>query len=204
VEQLYKALCKGNGVDTHGAHTAVIPTAISATGQSSKELTMKTSFKTLTMATLLAAAGLTAYAADTSTAPAAPMDGSHAKEHGRRMDPAKMEAMHAKRSAELKAKLKITPQQEGAWNDFVAAMKPPARDAANRPDRAALEKMTTPERLEKMKAMRTQHMSEMNAAMEKRDAATKTFYAALTPDQQKVFDAAHTQGPRGHVKHDKK
>lgn len=165
---------------------------------------MKTSFKTLTMATLLAAAGLTAYAADTSTAPAAPMDGSHAKEHGHRIDPAKMEAMHAKRSAELKAKLKITPQQEGAWNDFAAAMKPPARDAANRPDRAALEKMTTPERLEKMKAMRTQHMSDMNAAMEKRDAATKTFYAALTPDQQKVFDAAHTQDPRGHDKHDKK
>jgi periplasmic protein CpxP/Spy len=44
----------------------------------------------------------------------------------------------------------------------------------------------------------------MSAAMEKRDAATKTFYAALTPDQQKVFDAAHTQGQRGHEKHGKK
>jgi periplasmic protein CpxP/Spy len=204
VEQLYKALWEGNGVDTQGAHTAAIPTAISATGQPPKELTMKTTLKTLTMATLLAAAGLTAYAADTATVPAAPMDGSHAKEHGRRMDPAKMEAMHAKRSAELKAKLKITPQQEGAWNDFVAAMKPPARDGANRPDRAAMEKLSTPERLDKMKAMRTQHMSDMNAAMEKRDAATKTFYAALTPDQQKVFDAAHTQGRRDHGMRGKK
>jgi periplasmic protein CpxP/Spy len=165
---------------------------------------MKTSIKTLTIAALVAAAGLTAYAADSSTMPAGHMDGSHAKEHGRRMDPAKMEAMHAKRSAELKAKLKITTQQEGAWNDFAAAMKPPAHDGANRPDRAAMEKLTTPERLEKMKVMRTQHMAEMSAAMEKRDAATKTFYAALTPDQQKVFDAAHTQGQRGHEKHGKK
>lgn len=165
---------------------------------------MKTSFKTLTMAALLAAAGLTAYAADTATAPAAPMGGTHAKEHGHRMDPAKMDAMHAKRSAELKAKLKITPAQEGAWNDFVAAMKPPARDAANRPDRAAMEKLSTPERLDKMKAMRTQHMSDMNAAMEKRDAAIKTFYAALTPDQQKVFDSVHAKDHRDHDKHGKK
>ncbi len=63
---------------------------------------MKTSFKTLTMAALLAGAGLTAFAADTATpAPATPVAGSHAKEHGHRMDPAKMDAMHAKRTAEL-------------------------------------------------------------------------------------------------------
>jgi periplasmic protein CpxP/Spy len=165
---------------------------------------MKTSIKTLTIAALVAAAGLTAYAADTAPSHTGPMEGSHAKEHGRRMDPAKMDAMHAKRSAELKAKLKITPQQEGAWNDFAAAMKPPARDDAKHADRAAMEKLTTPERLEKMKVMRTQHMADMNAAMDKRDAATKALYAALTPDQQKVFDAAHTQGQRGHEKHGKK
>ena len=166
---------------------------------------MKTSFKTLTMAALLAGAGLTAFAADTATpAPAAPVASSHAKEHGHHMDPAKMDAMHAKRTAELKAKLKITAQQEGAWNDYVAAMKPPARNAADRPDRAALEKLSTPERLDKMKEMRTQHMADMNAAMDKRDQATKTFYATLTPEQQKVFDAAHAKGPRDHEKHGKK
>jgi periplasmic protein CpxP/Spy len=177
-----------------------------ATGQSLKELTMKTSLKTLTMAALLAGAGLTAFAADTTPAPAAPMDGSHVKEH-HRMDPAKMEAMHAKRSAELKAKLKITPQQEGAWNDFVAAMTPPARDKANRPDREAMAKLSTPERLEKMKVLRTQHMADMSATMDKREQATKAFYAALTPEQQKVFDTAHAKGQRGHdrtAKHDKK
>lgn len=166
---------------------------------------MKTSFKTLTMAALLAGAGLTAFAADTATtAPAAPMASSHAKEHGHRMDPAKMDAMHAKRSAELKAALKITPAQEGAWNDFAAAMKPPVRNKADRPDRAEWAKLTTPERLDKMKAMRTQHMTDMNTAMDQRDAATRTFYATLTPDQQKVFDAAQTKGPRDHEKRGKK
>jgi periplasmic protein CpxP/Spy len=58
-----------------------------------------------------------------------------------------------------------------------------------------------------MKAMRTQHMSDMNAAMEKRDAATKTFYASLTPEQKTVFDAEHAKGARDHgraEKHDKK
>lgn len=48
--------------------------------------------------------------------------------HGRmgRMDPAKMEQMVARRAADLKAKLKITPAQESAWTSFTAAMKPPA------------------------------------------------------------------------------
>ncbi|MDZ7936869.1 MAG: Spy/CpxP family protein refolding chaperone [Rhodoferax sp.] len=157
---------------------------------------MKTTIKTLTIAALLAGAGFTAFAAS----------GQYG-DHGRRMDPAKMEAMHAKRSDELKAKLKITPQQEGAWKDFVAAMKPPARDKADRPDREAMAKLTTPERLDKMKAMRTQHTADMNAAMEKRDAATKTFYAGLTAEQKTAFDADHAKGRRGHdrsAKHDKK
>jgi protein CpxP len=31
----------------------------------------------------------------------------------------------------------------------------------------------------------------MSAAMDRRGDATKAFYAALTPEQQKVFDAQH-------------
>ena len=37
-----------------------------------------------------------------------------------------MQALVAKRLAELKAKLNITPTQEGAWTTFTAAMQPPA------------------------------------------------------------------------------
>src|SRR5450830_77980 len=82
---------------------------------------------------------------------------------------------------------------------FTAAMKPPATMMANRPDYAELIKLPTPERIDKMKALHTQRMADMTAAMEQRGEATKAFYAVLTPEQQKVFDASITrrQGPDG-------
>jgi periplasmic protein CpxP/Spy len=112
--------------------------------------------------------------------------------HGAK-DPAKMQAMVQKRLADLKAKLQITPAQEGAWGAFTSAMKPPA-DAANNHAamRAEMDKLTTPERIDKMKAMRAQR----DAHMDQRASATKLFYAALSPDQQKVFDAQRPMGPR--------
>lgn len=150
---------------------------------------MKTPFKTLLIATLLAGAGVSAFA-NKDGSPM--MDGSPRAEH-HRMDPAKMEEMQAKRSADLKAKLKITAAQESAWTTFTAAMKPPARDAQQRPDRAELEKLSTPERLDKMRALRAQHLTDMQAAMNKRDDATKAFYAVLSPEQKKLFDAEHAR-----------
>lgn len=159
---------------------------------------MKPVFKSLAIASVLAAAGFSAMAQQpAANAPAA--DGKPRMEHHQRMDPAKMEEMHAKRVAELKAKLKITAAQEGAWTTFTTAMKPPARDAQQRPDRAELDKLSTPERLDKVRALRTQHMADMQAQMDKRDEAVKTFYATLSPEQKKVFDAEHARmgGHRG-------
>jgi Spy/CpxP family protein refolding chaperone len=133
-----------------------------------------------------------------SAAPAQP--GPQAGE--RRHDPARMQARFAQRQAALKAKLKITPAQEGAWSSYSAAMQPPARSGANRPDRAALraelEKLSTPERIDRMRTLRSQRMSEMSAAMDKRGEAIKTFYAALNPEQKKVFDSLPMgRGDRG-------
>jgi protein CpxP len=166
------------------------------------------SVNTLVLAGIMAAASLAAVAQTatpgapaTATAPAQP--GPHAGHHGKhRHDPAKMQERIAKHQAELKAKLAITPAQEGAWTAYTAAMKPPARDA-QRPDRAAMraefEKLTTPQRIDKMNAQRAQRMTEMNAAMTKRGDATKTFYAALSADQQKVFDSQRMErGGKGH------
>ena len=131
---------------------------------------------------------------------AKPQQGDH---HMGRHDPAKMQARMAKHQAELKAKLKITAAQEGAWTSFTAAMQPPARMMGERPmagQRAELDKLATPERIDKMRALRTQRMTEMNAEMDKRGEATKAFYAALSPEQKKTFDAEHQKmGPReGH------
>jgi Spy/CpxP family protein refolding chaperone len=107
-------------------------------------------------------------------------------------DPAKMQARIAQHQAEMKALLKITPAQEPAWSRYTAAMQPPAHAAPpTREQRAEIDKLPTPERIDKMRALRTQRMAEMNAAMDKRDEATKALYAALTPEQQKTFDSKH-------------
>lgn len=169
------------------------------------------SLNSLVLAGLLATVGASAMAQAPAAPPAgAPPAGMQDGRHGERMgrhDPAKMQAMMAKRQAEMKAKLKITPAQEGAWTAFTAAMQPPAGGmgpggpgARPTPEqRAEFDKLTTPERIDKMRAMRVQHMTEMTAAMDKRGEATKTFYAALTPEQQKVFDAEHAKrGGRHH------
>lgn len=158
--------------------------------------------KRMMLAGLLATAGF-ATMAQTPAAPPAPQAGQAAPAAPQRMghgDPAKMQARmaqhRAKHAAELKAKLKLTPAQEGAWTSFTTAMQPPARMGADRARmRAEFEKLATPERIDKMRAMRTARAAEMD----KRADATKTFYAALTPEQQKVFDANTMR--RGHEGH---
>ena len=161
----------------------------------------------LILASVLATAGVGAIAQGTDAAPAALQSGMsapnaqnampHRGEHRMdRHDPAQMQAWMAKRQAELKARLKITPAQEGVWTTFTASMQPPARMMGGEPrhmaaQRAELDTLSTPERIDKMKALRTQRMSEMYAEMDKRGDATKAFYAALSLEQQKTFDAEH-------------
>jgi Spy/CpxP family protein refolding chaperone len=155
---------------------------------------MKSVFKPLLLAGLLATAGFAAF----SQASPGDMMGAggpmnHAgMRHGRmgQMDPAKMQARMDQRNAVLKAQLKLSPAQEAAWTTYTTAMKPPAGMPASRPDPAEMAKLTTPERIDKMKALRTQHMADMNSFMDQRGEATKAFYATLTPEQQKVFDVS--------------
>ncbi|RYF76734.1 MAG: hypothetical protein EOO22_01155 [Comamonadaceae bacterium] len=112
----------------------------------------------------------------------------------------RMQERRAQRQAELKASLKLQPQQESAWAAFSGAMQPPARPA-NRVDRATaraeFQKLTTPERLARMQA----RQAERSERFARRADATRSFYAALTPEQQKTFDEATarrgTGGPRG-------
>ena len=169
---------------------------------------MKSTLKLSLIAGLLAVAGI-AYAGqrggqwheqcDPMMGPGSSMQG-HGMRQDRmgKMDPARMQARMEQRDAMLKAQLKLTGAQEGAWKTFTEARKPAAMQTMpQRPDPIEMAKLTTPERLDKMKALRTERMTAMNAAMEKHEAATKTFYAALTPEQQKVFDVAAGPGQRG-------
>ena len=158
----------------------------------------------LVLTGLLATAGAGAIAqtattplGDIGTTAASPQASPHGERMGRH-DPAKMQALVTSRLAEMKTRLNITPAQEGAWTTFTAAMQPPTSMATRTgwrqspEQRADMAKLSTPERIDKMRALRTQRMTEMNATMDKRGEATKTLYAALTPAQQKVFDAGHS------------
>lgn len=85
--------------------------------------------------------------------------------------------------------LKLTPDQEPAWQKFAASMRGPGKpERANRADWAQL---TAPERAEKMLDFAKQRQESMAEHV----AALKSFYAVLTPEQKKVFDEQHA-GPR--------
>jgi hypothetical protein len=144
--------------------------------------------KHLVTCALLAGLGLAAQAQPAPAAPAA-----SGPKHGHRMDPAKRAEMVNKRLADLKQKLQLTGSQEAAWSSFSTAMQPPAN--RQRPDPAALAAMTTPDRIDHMRALRAQR----DAEMDRRADATKAFYAQLTAEQKKTFDAetARMFRPRG-------
>ena len=148
-------------------------------------------------AVLLAGASVTAMARGPGDC-----DERHSGPHAEKMQQHMADRL-AKREADLKAALKLTAEQETAWTQFTSAVKPPAMDSKNRPSREELAKLTTPQRMDKMQALK----AERDAHMAQRIAATKAFYAALTPEQQKVFDEQTRQmgghGDRGHGGHGK-
>ena len=94
------------------------------------------------LAGLLATVGASAMAQGAPAAPPAgpAAAGKPAGPPGDRMgrhDPAKMQAFVAKRQADMKAKLKITPAQEGAWTAYTASMQPPAHGVRPTPEQRA-------------------------------------------------------------------
>lgn len=159
---------------------------------------MRKHFKPAVMATLLATSALAVLAQAAGGPPpqeGAGMQQSEPEHRAHRHE--RMKAHMAKRAAELKAELKLTPEQESSWNAYLATMKPSAPPA--RPQREDIAKLSTPERLDKMREMRQQREAEFD----KRDAATRSFYAGLSPEQQKTFDARtarrmHDEGRRHH------
>ncbi len=115
---------------------------------------------------------------------------------------AQMQKKMAERQAAFKAELKLTPEQEPAWNAFIARTQPQAAPVRQAP-REDWSKLTTPQRLDRMQALK----AERDAVMARRVDAIKSFYATLNADQQKVFDTKRLGGfqragmHRGHGKH---
>lgn len=162
--------------------------------------------RTTVLAALLATTGLlgTAQAVtpaapsaspSTATSPTSPQGSAHhAERHGERHTDrfARMAERHQQRLDQLKTRLQLTPEQEPAWRAYVARTGPDSHGAAHGPqgDRADLARLTTPERIERMKAWHEQRQ----AAHQQRMDATLSFYQALTPAQRQTFDQATAPG----------
>lgn len=146
--------------------------------------------------TVLVASSLAAFALGAAAQMPPPVDdhaGMSQMHHGRPMSPERMEARLNQHLSELKQKLHITASQEPAWTTFAAAMKPPSKLFAAMPERAEMEKLTTPERIDKMKQIRIQHQEAAKPYMDQRDEAIKNLYATLDAPQKKTFDAEHAR-----------
>lgn len=92
------------------------------------------------------------------------------------------------RHERLRKELKLTAAQEPAWKAFSEQAGP--KQFMTKDDWAAMEKMNAPERMEAM----LKFSKKRQEAMSERLEALKTFYATLTPEQQKIFDK-HASGP---------
>ena len=150
----------------------------------------------LTTASLAIAAGVFAQQTPTS-APA--QASARSTEHAKRMEQRqqRMQAGMEKHRHQLHEKLKLTPQQEPAWKAFTEATKPQhdQKMMQSRADHQAMAAMSAPARMEKM----LERSKERLARMQQHLDALKSFYAVLTPEQQKIFDASH-QGMHDRMK----
>ena len=161
---------------------------------------MKLNFKNTLIATSIAAGlfGVSAFAVAQNTDGNAPRTEMRAQAKGEsqgkhRMDRmAKMQKHMAERQAKLKAELKLAPEQQAAWTTFVerTAHEPRMGGKNMGAQRENWSKLTTPERLDKMQARH----AERSERMAKRIDATKSFYATLSPEQQKTFDSQSMRG----------
>jgi ABC-type uncharacterized transport system ATPase component len=105
---------------------------------------------------------------------------------------AKMAEHRAQREQKLHDALKLSGSQEQAWTTFVASMKP--AEHQQHWDHAAFAKLSAPQRMQKMIDLSKQR----TAAMESHLAALNSFYATLSPEQQKVFDEQTRHGMGHH------
>ncbi len=99
--------------------------------------------------------------------------------------------------ASLKVELKITPDQDKAWQAFTGKAKAQADTMRARHEKMSAQapaaNQTAPERL----AQRTELAKQGVASMETMTAAVKDLYGVLTPEQKTLADQQLARGPMG-------
>jgi Spy/CpxP family protein refolding chaperone len=170
---------------------------------------MSFSTKALSLIGVAAAAlclSSSAFAQDQAAPPAPDGAGHHGMGHQGLDHAAWRKAREEHRAHFLHDILEIRSDQEAAFQTFLTDMTPPMRDHKDWAERkdgadhkdAAEASMTTPERLDRMAAMMEKRTAERQAAFQKRSEAIKRFYAVLSPEQKRAFDALHGHGGMGH------
>ena len=158
--------------------------------------------KSITAAAVLAACGLAAQAQ--TPPPPAPGAAPHmqmqmpggAAMHERMQE--HMQQRLQRRMESLKRILQISPAQDGAWNNWVAAMRPDPRSMEQRHRmREEFSRLSTSVRLVRLCVLR----SLCFVLLVRRADATTAFYAQLTPPQQKAFDEVALKFMRGRHGH---
>lgn len=127
--------------------------------------------------------------------PAAPPMAEKWKEHQHERSEARARALHDV--------LNLRPDQDAAFKAFLASITPPHMGEGPMPgeEHEGTERLTTPQRLDRMAARMAEHQAEFQRHAD----AVKRFYAILSPEQQRAFDALPALGglhppggPEGH------
>ncbi|OGT88781.1 MAG: hypothetical protein A2514_08010 [Gammaproteobacteria bacterium RIFOXYD12_FULL_61_37] len=98
-----------------------------------------------------------------------------------------------KHLGELQAKLKLTKDQQPAWETFSTQVNDQAKNMAAMQDKKKDMTQTMSTSAPEHMAMMAEMMKTRAENMAKMADAVKTFYAALTTDQQKAFDELHME-----------
>lgn len=146
---------------------------------------MTVRFRTLVGVAALSAAICTSSVSFAQASPPGAAMSTASAEHDQRMD--RMRAHVASKARALHVILNIRPEQEGAFQALLATMQPSEERNEMRmhDDQDSVVGITTPQRLDRMAA----RMSARQAEFQRHADAVKRFYAVLSPDQQRSFDA---------------
>ncbi len=98
--------------------------------------------------------------------------------------PPALQEQRRERERQLHDALRLRPDQQGAWDAMVEAMRPD-RDRRAELRRGPGEASTTPERLDRM----SRQLEDRLQAFERRADAIKRFYAILDSGQRQTFDS---------------
>lgn len=101
--------------------------------------------------------------------------------------------------AALKVELKITRDQDSAWNAFAAKARKQAETMQSQREKFFAQFAAADQSAQDRLAQRAEFAKQRAADMETMTAAVRDLYAVLTPEQKPIADQLLARGPAGRV-----